>query len=566
VEKRAVLAFGLSIALLVAYLWIMQTYFEPPARPTPSPQAEAPTPPAEPAAPSPARPGPAAAPPRVEVPIRAAEGPRPPQTTATLTAPLYRGVVSSEGGKFQEWTLHYRGDKPMVLVGEQGPLGLLVGQDAASAQVLPLTLRPDSLVLDAGRATGELELTAETQGLRVRQALRFHAAGYAVDVFLRVENPSGAARTVTLILPWVYRHLEKPPPEKFAGQRPHEVVWATRGGVERVEDLAGLGSREIEGDWIAIGSTWYLAAVVPQTSGFTLVTSSEAKKDGAKNGEYRVMIAARAAPTIGPGRSWEGHVVLYVGPKEYDRLEALGLTGTVNFGGFPIPQRYGGLPMEWLGVPILKLMNWLHRYLPNYGVVIILLTVISKVLFYPLTVKSVRSMKAMQTLQPQVNSLRAKYKNDPRKLQEETLALYRRQGVNPMGGCLPMVAQVPIFYALYLALSVSVELQNAPFLCFGRAFGVDLWICDLANYDPTYVLPIFMGISMFVQQKMTPTTGDPRQAKMMLVMPFIFTFMFLQLPSGLVLYWFVSNVLQILQQWWMDRPRGLRAAKETARG
>jgi YidC/Oxa1 family membrane protein insertase len=211
-------------------------------------------------------------------------------------------------------------------------------------------------------------------------------------------------------------------------------------------------------------------------------------------------------------------------------------------------------------------MNWLHRYIPNYGIVIILLTLVSKVLFYPLTVKSVRSMTAMQSLQPQVNSLRAKYKNDPRKLQEETLALYRRQGVNPMGGCLPMVAQVPIFYALYLALSVAVELQNAPFLCFGRLFGVDLWICDLASHDPTYVLPILMGISMFVQQKMTPTMGDPRQARMMLFLPFIFTFMFLNLPSGLVLYWFVSNVLQILQQWWMDRPRGQRAVKETARG
>jgi YidC/Oxa1 family membrane protein insertase len=221
--------------------------------------------------------------------------------------------------------------------------------------------------------------------------------------------------------------------------------------------------------------------------------------------------------------------------------------------------------MKYVGVPILLLMNWLHRYLPNYGMVIIILTVISKVLFYPLSVKSIRSMKAMQALQPQVNSLRARHKNDPRKLQEETLALYRRHKVNPMGGCLPMVAQIPIFYALYLALSASVELQNAPFLCFGRVFEVNLWICDLAGPDPTYVLPILMGISMFVQQKMTPTMGDPRQARMMLIMPFVFTFMFLNLPSGLVLYWFVSNVLQILQQWWMDRPRAPQTAKEPAR-
>jgi YidC/Oxa1 family membrane protein insertase len=171
-------------------------------------------------------------------------------------------------------------------------------------------------------------------------------------------------------------------------------------------------------------------------------------------------------------------------------------------------------------------------------------------------------MKAMQALGPQVNAIRAKYRNDAQKLQAETMELYRKHKVNPMGGCLPMVAQVPIFYALYLALSVSVELQNAEFLCFGRLFGIDLWVCDLASYDPTYVLPILMGISMFVQQKMTPTMGDPRQAKMMLVMPFVFTVMFLNLPSGLVLYWFVSNVLQILQQKLMDRPRPERAARE----
>jgi YidC/Oxa1 family membrane protein insertase len=226
-----------------------------------------------------------------------------------------------------------------------------------------------------------------------------------------------------------------------------------------------------------------------------------------------------------------------------------------------VPRSWGGLPMEWLGVPILLLMNWVYNHVGNYGVAIILLTVVSKVLFYPLTVKSMRSMKAMQALQPQINTLRNKYKSDPQRLQKETMELYRQHKVNPMGGCLPMVAQVPIFYALYLALSVSVELQNATFFCFGRLFGVDLWICDLASHDPTYVLPILMGVTMFVQQKMTPVAGDPRQAKMMLVMPFVFTFMFLNLPSGLVLYWTVSNILQIAQQWYMDKPKARGAGR-----
>jgi YidC/Oxa1 family membrane protein insertase len=138
-------------------------------------------------------------------------------------------------------------------------------------------------------------------------------------------------------------------------------------------------------------------------------------------------------------------------------------------------------------------------------------------------------------------------------MNKEMMELYKKHKVNPFGGCLPMVVQIPIFYALYVALSVSVEIQNAPFICFGRLFGVDLWICDLAAHDPTYVLPILMGISMFVQQKMTPVMGDPRQAKMMLFMPVVFTFMFLNLPAGLVLYWTLSNVLQIAQQKYMER-------------
>ncbi len=188
-------------------------------------------------------------------------------------------------------------------------------------------------------------------------------------------------------------------------------------------------------------------------------------------------MAVQATPTLASGASWEGRVLIYAGPKEYDRLRALGLEGAINFGGFPVPRRWGGLPMEWFGVPILLALNWVYRHVGNYGVAIILLTVVTRVLFYPLTVKSMKSMKAMQALQPQINSLRAKYKNDPQRLQRETMELYRANKVNPLGGCLPMVAQVPIFYALYLALSVSVELQNAAFLCVGRVFGLDIWIC-----------------------------------------------------------------------------------------
>jgi YidC/Oxa1 family membrane protein insertase len=562
-EQRTLLAIGLMMALLFLYMWVQETYFSPPVPTRPEQAQKSPEPPpATPGQPPPAVPAPPATP-APQPPTERPEAPRPPQRTVAVEAPGYRGVVSSEGGKLLEWTLRYRGDKPMVAVGEFAPGGLVLGPPGSAA--VPMTLEGNALKLDGAQPTGQLVLTGEEAGLRVRQTLTFRADDWAIGVHTRIANPTAAPRAVTVSLPWIARPPTRNATEKFPGQHPLEIVWAAGGDVERIE---GLGSVESmpprDGAWIAIGSTWYLAALLPRTPGFQITARTEGKWDQ-PNGSTppaQVMVAVQATPTIQPGQAWEGDVVLYVGPKEYDRLSDLGLEGTLNFGGFPLPRRYGGLPMEWLGVPILKLMNWVYRHVGNYGIAIILLTIVSKVLFFPLTVKSMRSMKAMQALAPQVNALRSKYKSDPQRLQRETLELYRKYKVNPMGGCLPMVAQIPIFYALYLALSVSVELQNAGFLCFATLFGVDLWICDLAAHDPTYVLPILMGVTMFVQQKMTPTMGDPRQAKLMLIMPFVFTFMFLNLPSGLVLYWTVSNVLQILQQWYMDRPASRGRAPE----
>jgi YidC/Oxa1 family membrane protein insertase len=576
-EKRAILAFGLSMVLLVAYMWVQEQYFTPPPPKTQDRARTAPEAPARPkAAPEPPAPAtPQAAPRAPDVPARAEavpQGPRPPERRVSVSAPLYTAVVSSEGGEFKGWTLDYRGEKPLVVLGEQGGGGVAIGAGDAKTAV-PVAMTPGAERVTVGPDDGakELVLGGEDAGLRVRQTLRFHADGYVVDATVRVENPGAAPRTLRVELPWWTRQDWGTTPEKFIGQRPTEIVWSTGGQVHRLATTGDVAGQQFEGQWIGLGSVWYLSALVPRSGGWQVALSADAKPNDAKSGANgpsgRIAVALRATPTIGPGQAWEGRAQLYIGPKEYERLAALGLDGTLDFGGFPLPRQYGGLPMEWIGVPILLLMKWLYRFVGNYGIAIILLTIVSKVLFYPLTVKSMRSMKAMQSLQPQVNALRSKYKSDPQRAQREMMELYRKHRVNPMGGCLPMVAQIPIFYALYLALSVSVELQSAPFLCIGRVLGVDVWICDLAAQDPTYVLPILMGVTMFVQQKMTPVAGDPRQAKMMLVMPFVFTFMFLNLPSGLVLYWTVSNVLQILQQWYMDRAKtsAVREAKDASR-
>jgi YidC/Oxa1 family membrane protein insertase len=569
-EKRAILAAVLMAGLLIVYqaLFFPSQESKPPAPQSAQPAAPAPPSPA-PAAPAPAAPAPTATATPQPGPVASAprERPRPPQRTTVVDSPLYRAVVSSEGGKLQEWTLRYRGHKPMVTVGESGPTGLIVGVEPRPGEVVPMDLTADSPTLGAQRPTGEIPLRGEDDGLVITETLGFTANDFTVEAAIRIENPSGAPRTVNVTLPWVWQPPAKSEPEKFPGQHPIEVVWSTKGHVSRIEHLTAVGNQVIDGEWIGIGSTWYVAAFVPKSGGFKLIASSEARPGAKAEDPPRVTVGVRATAAIPAGQAWEGRVTLYIGPKEVGRLEALALDGTLNFGGFPVPRQWGGLPMEWLGLPILKFMNWVYRHVGNYGVAIILITILSKLLFYPLTLKGMRSMKAMQVLQPQVNALRSKYKSDPQRLQRETLELYRKYKVNPMGGCLPMVAQVPVFYALYLALSVSVELQNAPFLCFGRVFNVDLWVCDLAGHDPTYILPILMGVSMFIQQKMTPMAGDPRQAKMMLIMPFIFTFMFLNLPSGLVLYWFISNCLQILQQKLMDRSSSgaAREAKDAAR-
>ncbi len=539
-EKRAIIAALLMAGLLIVYQTLFVHSPEAPAPPPPPQKAEAPAPKApEGLAPSAGVPAAVAAP----LPVAAV-----PDRTARVTGPLYHGAVASRGGDLSDWDLLYRGAKPMIVPGHLGPRGLVVERAGQPARVVDFTVSPEVLELGRGSTSGEMTLVGEDGfGLRITQTLRFRSDGYDIDREIRVENRNRAPQTAEIVLAWATPLVwPKDITEKFQGQHPTRVVRAINGGATH-EDLAKTTELVSDSKWIGLESEWYLAVLVPRSPGFRVA-------EGKTNNTAQVSVRA-VLPTLGPGQAWQGRVMTYVGPKEYERLKALGdgLEKSIYFGGFPAPQAYGGLPMEWVAVPILWLLKWFYRYTHNYGVAIILLTILTKVFFFPLTLKSMRSMKAMQALQPQINALRSKYKSDPQRVQRETMELYREHRVNPLGGCLPMVVQIPVFYALYVALSVAVEMQNAPFVCFGRFFGVDLWICDLAAHDPTYVLPILMGASMLIQQKMTPTMGDPRQAKMMLLMPVVFTFMFLNLPSGLVLYWTLSNVLQIAQQLYMER-------------
>lgn len=233
----------------------------------------------------------------------------------------------------------------------------------------------------------------------------------------------------------------------------------------------------------------------------------------------------------------------YIGPKEFDRLVALGgnAKGVLRFGLF-------GAISEIL----FRAMKTIHTAIPNWGLCIILITFFVKIIFFPLTYKSTQSMSKMQELQPKIKAIKAKYKkakkdmDQRKKMNEETMKLYKEHKVNPAGGCLPMLIQMPIFWGFFRLLMVTIEFRHAPFL---------LWIVDLSVKDPFYVTPVLMGITQYISQKMTPTSADPSQQKMMLIMPVIMTIFFMNFSSGLVLYWLTNNVLQIGQQYIMNRIR-----------
>jgi YidC/Oxa1 family membrane protein insertase len=229
---------------------------------------------------------------------------------------------------------------------------------------------------------------------------------------------------------------------------------------------------------------------------------------------------------------------LYAGPKDYGRLKSLGvnLQENIDFGWF----MFGSWSfVRLLAEPMFLLLTFIDRMVGNYGISIILLTLLIKTVFIPLTHKSFKSMRAMQAIQPQIKAIQEKHKGNKEKLSKETMALYKEHQINPLGGCFPIFIQIPFFIAFFNILYTSIELRHAPFMG---------WITDLSAKDPYYILPVVMGVSMFVQQKIQPSTMDPKQARIMMFLPVIFTFFFMNFPAGLVLYWLFNNLFTIAQQ------------------
>ncbi|MBF0125362.1 MAG: membrane protein insertase YidC, partial [Magnetococcales bacterium] len=284
---------------------------------------------------------------------------------------------------------------------------------------------------------------------------------------------------------------------------------------------------EAQGGWIGFSDKYFLAALVPGTEKF--VRKFYFDHDAPV---FRTGIVS-PQQLITPGAHQSIRHTLFMGPKRLDLLKEqnMGLDRSIDYGWF-----------HFLAEPLAQLLQFFNRFVHNYGIATILLTILVRLLVYPLTKKSSQAMNAMKQLQPEMEALKKRYADDKARLNQEVMQLYQKNGANPLAGCLPILLQLPVFVALYNVLYLSVEMRHAPFFW---------WIQDLSAMDPYYVLPILMGASMLIQTKLNPAPADPVQAKVFLFLPVIFTVMFLSMPSGLMLYWLVSNIIGIAQQMYL---------------
>ncbi|MCF6751892.1 membrane protein insertase YidC [Pseudomonas stutzeri] len=285
----------------------------------------------------------------------------------------------------------------------------------------------------------------------------------------------------------------------------------------------------VQGGWIAWLQHYFVTAWIPQPGDTNLV---QTRKDS--QGNYIIGFTGPAV-SVAAGAQGETGATLYAGPKSQEQLEELspGLRLTVDYG-----------ILWFIAQPIFWLLENIHALLGNWGWSIIVLTIIIKLAFFPLSAASYKSMARMRAVSPKMQALKDQYGDDRQKLSQAMMELYKKEKINPLGGCLPIIVQMPVFLALYWVLLESVEMRQAPWM---------FWITDLSIKDPFFILPIIMGVTMFIQQQLNPTPPDPMQAKVMKLLPIIFTFFFLWFPAGLVLYWVVNNVLSIAQQWYITR-------------
>jgi YidC/Oxa1 family membrane protein insertase len=567
-EKRALIALALSFLVFVVFIYFgnKMKYPVAPAPSTPPPAAR-PQAPVKAPAPAPPPPPAAVVPPTAALPPPVPPPPSRPGKDVVVNTPLYRAVFTELGARLKSFQLKkYKSGMPIApiyefklsffsfeleryLSPEQAKIGPKNLVREASSHELPLAMSwqgktfsvpgmelckasASSLNLKAGEK-GTLKFTCVShQGLTFVKTFTFKADSYGFDLAVQVTNYTKRPLDGQLNLDLS---------ENFAGEEASRFHFLGFNGSinNKLEELKSGSLKEPKTftgkvDWAGLDDGYFLTAMVPE-SAKAWVTLSEPPK--------APMVASLRAPVEGlqPGHTTQVSYLLYFGPKNISDLNPLGLARAVNFGWF-----------DFLGKPLLFVLNWLDRYCGNYGWAIIVLTILLRIVFWWPNHKSYKSMKDMQKLQPKVAKIREKYKDDREAMNKELMALYRTFKVNPMAGCLPMLLQLPVFIALYNVLGYAIELRHTPFIPT-LPFTHIVWLADLSAKDPLLITPLVMGATMFIQQKMTPSAGDPTQAKMMMFLPVVFTFLFLNFASGLVIYWLVNNILSIAQQYYTNK-------------
>ncbi|HEY3178502.1 MAG TPA: membrane protein insertase YidC [Casimicrobiaceae bacterium] len=486
--------------------------------------------------------------------------------TITIKTDLYTAEVDTAGGVITLVALDKHHDaqdpnKPYLalqknaertFVAQAGLVGSGMPNHRTVYQPLP---GPRSLA--AGESALELKLQATgANGDKVMQVLTFHRGTYVIDVAFDVTNNGSSP-----ITPEAYFQLMRDSkqavaqssmaPAAFVGP----VVYNEQDKFKKIEfgDIdkeAADPSRKpaytkiADNGWIGMIEHYFVAAWLPPESSKFQRQFYTTKLDG---GLYTAGVRY-ADGTIAPGATGVVRASLYVGPQDQEQLAKLakGLDLVVDYGIFTI-----------IAAPLFWLLKWLHGLLGNWGWAIIAMTILIKSAFYPLNHASARSMAKMKVVAPKMKALQEQYANDKQQLQMKMMELYRQEKINPLGGCLPILVQIPVFIALYWVLLSAVELRHAPWIG---------WIHDLSAPDPYFILPIVYAITAYLQVKLSPTPiSDPVQAKVMQIMPVAFSVMFLFFPSGLVLYWLINNCIQIFQQWHMNRVLEKEAALVAAR-
>ena len=544
-NQRLFLFFALALVMMLIWqAWEQQT--APPATST-TPVASPTSPSGSPSVPAVPQQSGAAQPAAPQITEALPRGARVHVRTDVIGA-----VIDTEGGDMRQLDLRRypvsieKPDEPFALMQDKGPelyiaqSGLIGTDGQYPTHKVRFTAEKDQYDLADGKDELRVPLTWRSpDGVQYTKTYVFHRGSYVVDVEFAVKNTSQREWSGYFYGQFQRTHFVAK--RGFFGATPSYTggaIYTPENKFQKIpldEMTEKTLKPDVAGGWVAMLEQYFVSSwLLPRDQHNEFYSRT-------LEGKYHVLGFKNLNPTkVAPGQTGIIKEQFYAGPTEHKILKTLpeGMNLTVDYGW-----------LTFISAPLFWLLAAIHGLLGNWGWAIIVLTILIKAAFYPLSATSYKSMAQMRKLQPKMQALKERFGDDRQKLNQAMMELYKTEKINPLGGCLPILVQIPVFLALYWVLLESVEMRQAPWI---------LWIRDLSAQDPHYVLPLVMGLSMFLQQKLNPQPVDPVQQKVFMVMPVVFTAMFLFFPAGLVLYWLTNNILSIAQQWFINKRLGVQ--------